>query len=296
MSVHMALSASCTDWSWQPLNTLRSRQNGHHFADNIFKCIFLNENVSILIRISLKFVPKGPMNNIPALVREMAWCQATSHYLNQCWLDYRCIYASLGLKELMPVISRSSSCIWSWLNLKALCLRPRYYTIYQSRNCTYNPNWLENNHNVRCWLHIDQQGLGIWVALLVWISNIFAQSCYIMVNILKIHNKVPTLMYRVSFGNCIKPWNDMILLKLLNNTLGSNLTSVNIVIHGSIMIIWGFMSWSSYMKLCVIPNHIRNLYCINHIDYNKIISSPMLKKDKTHDTLATRWGGPSSLS
>ena len=34
----------------------------------IFKCIFLNENVWILIEISLKFVPKGPINNIPALV------------------------------------------------------------------------------------------------------------------------------------------------------------------------------------------------------------------------------------
>ena len=27
------------------LNTLRPRQNGHHFPDDIFKCIFLNENV-----------------------------------------------------------------------------------------------------------------------------------------------------------------------------------------------------------------------------------------------------------
>ena len=27
--------------------------------------------------------------------------QATSHYLNQCWLEYRRIYASLGLNELM---------------------------------------------------------------------------------------------------------------------------------------------------------------------------------------------------
>ena len=35
------------------------------FADNIFKWIFLNENVSISIKISLKFVPKGPINNIP---------------------------------------------------------------------------------------------------------------------------------------------------------------------------------------------------------------------------------------
>ena len=47
-------------------NTLRLRQNGRHFADNIFKCIVLNENVWIVIKISLKFVPKGPNNNIPA--------------------------------------------------------------------------------------------------------------------------------------------------------------------------------------------------------------------------------------
>ena len=44
-------------------------------ADDNFKCIFLNENVSILIKISLNFVPKGSINNIPALVEIMAWCQ-----------------------------------------------------------------------------------------------------------------------------------------------------------------------------------------------------------------------------
>ena len=48
--------------------TLTPRQNGCHFADAIFKCIFLNENVWIVIKISLQFVPKGPINNIPALV------------------------------------------------------------------------------------------------------------------------------------------------------------------------------------------------------------------------------------
>ena len=55
------------------INTLRSRQNGRHFADDTFKCIFMNENVRISINISLKFVPKGLINNIPALVQIMAW-------------------------------------------------------------------------------------------------------------------------------------------------------------------------------------------------------------------------------
>ena len=54
-------------------NTLRPRQNGRHFADDIFMCIFLNEDVWIPMKISMKFVPKGPINNIPALVRIMAW-------------------------------------------------------------------------------------------------------------------------------------------------------------------------------------------------------------------------------
>ena len=55
------------------INTLRPRQNRRHFPDDIFKCIFLNENVCISINISLKFVPNGPINYIPALVQITAW-------------------------------------------------------------------------------------------------------------------------------------------------------------------------------------------------------------------------------
>ena len=51
------------------INTLRPRQNGCHFADDTFKHIFLNEDVWISIEIPLKFVPKGPINNISALVK-----------------------------------------------------------------------------------------------------------------------------------------------------------------------------------------------------------------------------------
>ena len=50
-------------------------------ADNIF----LNENDIIPIRISLKFVPKGPIDNKAALVQVMAWRWTGDHYLNQCW-------------------------------------------------------------------------------------------------------------------------------------------------------------------------------------------------------------------
>ena len=56
-----------------PINTLRPKQNGRHFADDIFKWIFLNNDLWIPIKISLKFVPKDAINNIPFLVRIMAW-------------------------------------------------------------------------------------------------------------------------------------------------------------------------------------------------------------------------------
>ena len=55
------------------VNTLRSRRNRRHFADDNLKCLFLNENVWISIKISLKFVPTVPINNSPSLVQVMAW-------------------------------------------------------------------------------------------------------------------------------------------------------------------------------------------------------------------------------
>ena len=66
------------NWPWicaLSFNTLRPGQDGCQFPEGIFKYIFLNENIWISIEISLKFVLKGPINNIPALVQIMAWCR-----------------------------------------------------------------------------------------------------------------------------------------------------------------------------------------------------------------------------
>ena len=60
-------------WKERRINTLRPRQNDHRFSEDTFKRIFLNENVIISIKISLKFVLKGPINNNPSLVQIMAW-------------------------------------------------------------------------------------------------------------------------------------------------------------------------------------------------------------------------------
>ena len=58
------------------VNSLFLEQNGHRFAENIFKIIFLHANCFILIEISLKSVLISPINNIR---------QCRSHYFNQLW-------------------------------------------------------------------------------------------------------------------------------------------------------------------------------------------------------------------
>ena len=55
------------------LNSLRPIPNRRYFADDIFKCIFENENEWISSSFSMKFVPKARINNILALVQIMAW-------------------------------------------------------------------------------------------------------------------------------------------------------------------------------------------------------------------------------
>ena len=50
------------------INSSPPGQNGRHFYRRHFETFFLNENVRISIQFSLKFVPKGPIDNISALV------------------------------------------------------------------------------------------------------------------------------------------------------------------------------------------------------------------------------------
>ena len=65
---HVTLAAIAETTIQGPFfNTLKPRQNGRHFADDTFKCIFLNENVWISIEIPLKFVPKGPIEQYSSI-------------------------------------------------------------------------------------------------------------------------------------------------------------------------------------------------------------------------------------
>ena len=58
--------------SWE-FKHIEAETRWQPFPDDIFKSIFFNENVQVLINISLTFVPKAPINNILALVQIMAW-------------------------------------------------------------------------------------------------------------------------------------------------------------------------------------------------------------------------------
>ena len=72
-------------------NTLRPRQNGRHFADDIFKCIFLNENVWISLNISLNFAPRFRINNIPALLQIMAWRRSGDKPISKPMMTHICV-------------------------------------------------------------------------------------------------------------------------------------------------------------------------------------------------------------
>ena len=77
--IHIWFICSYGPWTDQRLlvglvlmvNTFRPKQNDCYFAYETFKCIFVNENVWISIKISLKFIP----NSIPELPQIMAWCR-----------------------------------------------------------------------------------------------------------------------------------------------------------------------------------------------------------------------------
>ena len=96
------------------VNSSPPGQNGHHFADEIFRCIFVNEKFFILIRISPKFAPKGPIDNNPGLVQIMAWHWIGENPLSEPMLNWFTdvyIYGTRGGWVNLP--STRSSCIHS---------------------------------------------------------------------------------------------------------------------------------------------------------------------------------------
>ena len=109
----MTQSVGCGSYG---VNTLRPRQNGRHFADDTFKRIFMNENVKILTKISLTFVPKGLINNIQALVQIMAWRRPGDKPLSEPMLvslpTHICVTRPQWVKS-STLIRQTTHCLWN---------------------------------------------------------------------------------------------------------------------------------------------------------------------------------------
>ena len=103
---HHVVTRQSTLWGRDKLVPSRRRYFQIHFRE---------WNFFILIRISLKFVPRAPINNIPALIGS-AW-PASSHCHIRLWLVYWRIYASLGLNELKSLHLTWSSCASKFLSI-----------------------------------------------------------------------------------------------------------------------------------------------------------------------------------
>ena len=147
-----------TQW----VNTSRQTQTGRHCADDIFKCIFLNENIWIVIKFSRKFIPKGPVNNIPALVQIMAW-----HHLGDQPLSEPMIVS-------LPTPIFVNQCQWvntGGLNKMAGILQ----TIWKSE-IWFLCYKLEKNLNVlKVYLMLSQH----WVQVMAWCHWNIATSQYL---------------------------------------------------------------------------------------------------------------------
>ena len=88
-----------------------------NLADDIFKWIFLNENCCISIKISLKYIGKGPVDNNPTLVQIMAWHWTGNKPLSEPMTAlFDDVYVSLCLNELNSAVA-GSIVVWFKINV-----------------------------------------------------------------------------------------------------------------------------------------------------------------------------------
>ena len=101
-------------------NSLRPRRNKSHFVYDSFKCIFLNDNVLISIKISCKFIPKSLISNIPALFQIMAWRRIGGKPLSEPMMVltmHNCVTGPQWVKRDIPLWKKPKcpQCMqWPW--------------------------------------------------------------------------------------------------------------------------------------------------------------------------------------
>ena len=109
------LWVQCLACTYNGVNSSPPGQNGCHFTDYIFKCIFMNEKFCIFIQSSItfvcKFVPKGSNDNKSSLVYVMAWHRIGSKPAPS--LTNICDMRHSG-KMSIWVRSRNCGCLFTW--------------------------------------------------------------------------------------------------------------------------------------------------------------------------------------
>ena len=118
-----------------------------HWGRDIFKWIFLNENVWISTNISLNFVPKGLINNIPALVQIMAWCRPgnnpSSEPMMANLLTHICVTRPQWVKKQSSSITSELISPWStWT--------PFHRWIFQRYFLEWNVLYFDSNFTELC--------------------------------------------------------------------------------------------------------------------------------------------------
>ena len=181
-----------------PVNTLGPRQNGRHLADDIFKCIFLNGNVWISIKISLKFVPKGPINNIPSLVQIMAWRRPGDKPLSEAMMvnlpTHICVTRPQWVKNIISCLTQIRvaptkyitgiyKCI-CWCSTTPLNSEPHIF-YKQIKSCV---QYIQTH----CFI-LKNMIICILKARLVMIRHICETTCFIF----ELDNKLSLLNHRV---------------------------------------------------------------------------------------------------
>ena len=120
----------------QSLNTFWPKQYGCHFADDTLKRISLNENVRILIEISLKFIPKGPIDNKAAMAEIMAWRRAGDRPLSETMMAR--LSTHICVTAIPRLISRPDSCT-------DICVT------FHSHGLISIPAWISNHMPCKMW-------------------------------------------------------------------------------------------------------------------------------------------------
>ena len=93
---------------WDTFKALMPRQNDCHFTDDTFKRIFINQIYEFRLKCHWSLLVRVQLTIFQHWFRQwLGIDQATIHYLNQWWLDYRRIYTSLSINELLRFLSHS---------------------------------------------------------------------------------------------------------------------------------------------------------------------------------------------